>query len=381
MKKYLLSAGFLLLASIFFSCDDSGIPAGTTPDPDGPAGQSRPAATARVETREVTHLYEAPGTIRPLTESVVESQTSAKIIKVLAVPGAAVKSGQTLIELDARRLQTQVRQAKEGLSIAKKELVQAEKSKDEARAGLDQAESEYQRTAKLFKSAIVSSQKLDQDKSLFLQAKARLEKTVQAVQAANAAIRQAQEVVKEARIALSYSKITSPADGVVAKRMADPGDLAVPGKPLMILQTSGALRLEANVREGLINRVVKGGEYPVRIETLGVSVPAVVQEILPYADPDTRTFMVKASLPATKGVYPGMFGRLQIPVETETTLVIPKEAVIRIGQLELVRVKSQEESKGKSNDQWQQIYIKTGKVFGDKIEVLSGLLENELIGY
>ena len=60
-----------------------------------------------------------------------------------------------------------------------------------------------------------------------------------------------------------------------------------------------------------------------------------------------------------------MFGRLLIPVETDKTLLIPKYAVIHVGQLELVNVQN--------NKIWQRVYIKTGRIFGEKIEVLSGL--------
>jgi len=97
------------------------------------------------------------------------------------------------------------------------------------------------------------------------------------------------------------------------ERMIDPGDLAIPGKPLLMIQTSGALRLEANVREGLISRIVLGNDYQIRIETIGKTVVSKIDEIVPYADPATRTFLIKASLPETPGIYPGMFGRLLIP--------------------------------------------------------------------
>lgn len=372
MKKpfFFLLLSFLILA--FLGCDNNKIQPGFSTNKTS-MSQAVPEHLARVESLKITHMYEAAGTIRPLTESIIESQASAKVIEVFCVPGALVKKGQLLIQLDSRRLETRFKQAKEGLSIAKKQLVQTDKLINEAKANLDQAQLTYNRTKKLFDSAIVSSHNLEQDKSDFLQANARFENAEQAKQAANAVVRQAKEFVKEAQIALGYAKITSPANGVVAKKMIDPGDLAVPGKPLLIIQTSGALRLEANVREGLINRVSKGQEYLVRIETINKTIPSQIQEIHPYADPATRTFLVKASLPDTPGLYPGMFGRLLIPVEQEKTLLIPKKAVTRIGQLELVKIKNQ--------DHWQLVYIKTGKVFDEKIEVLSGLLENETIGY
>jgi HlyD family secretion protein len=326
-----------------------------------------------VETRRVVPVYEAPGTIRPLTESIIESQASAKITNVFCAPGTRVKKDQVLIELDARSLEARLKQAKEGSSIAKKQVVKAQKSINAASARLNQTQSAYARSKKLFDSAIISSQQLEQDQSAYLQAKADLEKTQQTEEAALAGVRQAQEVVKEATIAVEYAKITSPADGIVVQKMADPGDLAVPGKPLLIIQTSGALRLEAHVREGLINRIEKNNTYDIRIETIQKTVESVVQEIVPYADPNTRTFLIKATLPDVDGLFPGMFGRLLIPLDPQDTILIPKQAVIQIGQLELVKIKK--------NDQWQSVYIKTGKIFDDQIEVLSGLSGSETIGY
>lgn len=371
MKKTLAKILLITSLPVLFACGNDTIAPGTT-DSNGNSEKS-PQHTALVEQADISRVYEAVGTIRPLTESVIESQVSAQILSVFFTPGKAVKKGDVLIELDARRLKTQSKQTRERLSVAGKQLAQARKGEDEARAGLDQAKAAHERTKKLFDSGIVASQKLEIDRSAFLQAKARLEKAQEAVLAAKSAVRQVQEVVKEASIALGYSKITSPDDGVVTERMADPGDLAVPGKPLLVIQTSGSLRLEAHVREGLIHRVKKGPPYEVDIRTLEKKVTSYIEEIVPYADPATRTFLVKASLPNTPGIYPGMFGRLLIPVEKETTLFVPKHAVRRVGQLEMIWVRH--------NNAWQSIYIKTGKAFGDKIEVLAGLSPNETIGY
>ena len=370
MKKFLLLSVFFF---IFFSCDSNRVEPGFSKRAVESVKEDRPERKVPVETRTILLTHEAVGTIRPLTESVIESQTSATVRQVLCVPGAAVKKGEILVKLDDRRLKTRLNQAEEGVSIARKQLTQSEKSVDESKAGLDQAQSDFNRTKKLFDSGIVSSQQLERDQSAYRQSRARLEKSGQVKQAAMAAVRRAEEVVKEARISLGFADITSPADGVVARRMIDPGDLAVPGKPLLIIQTSGALRLEANVREGLIHRISKGETYRVKIETLNKTFPSVIEEILPYADPDTRTFLVKASLPMTDGIYPGMFGRLIIPVQPEQTFLIPRQAITRVGQLEMVKVKDK--------DQWRLVYIKTGKIFDEKIEILSGLSGNDTIGY
>jgi len=295
------------------------------------------------------------------------------VLKVNVVPSARVTPGQVLVTLDNRQLSARFEQAKEGLAYAKRSLNQARKARDEAQAFRDQAHAAYLRTKTLFDKEVVASQKLEIDRAGYLQAKARLERVKEGIGAAETNIRQAREVVKEAKIAMDYAGIRSPAAGVVVERLIDPGDQAVPGKPLLVIQTSGALRLEARVREGLIQKIIQGRSYDVQVQTLGQTLKATIEEIVPYADPETRTFLVKAALPDTPGVYPGMFGRLLIPSKEEATLLIPEAAVTRVGQLEMVNVQAEQN--------FQSVYVKTGRRFNDKIEILSGLNDNDTIGY
>ncbi len=369
MKKFIFS---ILLSVLIFSCDADTIPPGNTKN-----STSAPPLflnTVEVQKKQITRTHAAVGTIRPLTETRIESQVSGQVLKVTVVPGARVAPRQVLAVLDSRQLVARMDQAKEGLAYAKNALNQAKKARDEARAGMDQSQAAYLRTKTLFDKEVVPSQQLEIDQAGYLQAKARFERSKEGVRAAQTGIRQAQEVINEAQISLGYASIVSPAAGVVVERLMDPGDQAVPGKPLLIIQTSGSLRLEAHIREGLIQKVIQGKTYGVEIQTLGHIVDATIEEIAPYADPETRTFLVKAALPNTPGIYPGMFGRLLIPVKQEDALLIPEAAITRVGQLEMVNVQSQE-------NQYTSVYIKTGKQFGPKIEVLSGLNGTETLGY
>lgn len=330
--------------------------------------------TAEVKKKRVTQFHTAVGTIRPLTESSIEPRVRGQVVKINVAPGDAVAKGDVLVVLDAQELVSRLSQAREGKSYADNRLSESLKGVDEAQAGLEQARAAYDRTRTLFEKGIVPSQRLEIDKAAFLTAKARVERAKQAVAAARASVRQAHEVAEEARISKDYTRITAPEDGVVVRRLADPGDLAVPGKPLLEIQTSGSLRLEAHVREGLIRHIVKDKSYEVEIKTADKTVSAVVREIVPYADPDTRTFLVKANLPLTPGVYPGMFGRLRIPVGEQSLLMIPEHAVIRVGQLEMAMVQNKTQG-------FDRVFIKTGHVFGPDIQVLSGLNETDILGW
>ncbi len=323
---------------------------------------------------KIIQTYEAVGTVRPLTESKVEAQINAQILKVMVTPGKKVEKGDVLIQLDARNEQTQVKKAREGFAFAKNNLKQAVKSEDGAKADMNQAKLKFDRTTKLFKSGVVSSQKLEIDRARYLKAKAMLEHANETIHAAKTRIRQSEQIIKETQIILGYSVIKAPAAGVIIDRLADPGDLAVPGKTLLVLQTSGSLRLEASVREGMISKIHQGETYDVNIETINKIIPSVIEEIVPYADPSTRTFLVKATLPMVPGLYPGMFGRLLIPVKEQQVVLIPRQAIKNIGQLEIVYIKDKQ-------GHWKSVYIKTGRQFKNKIEVLSGLTGSETLGY
>ena len=83
-----------------------------------------------------------------------------------------------------------------------------------------------------------------------------------------------------------------------------------------------------------------GDTISVTIDTLATTVTADVEEIILYADPQTRTFLVKALLPEIDGLFPGMFGKLLIPVRQRQAVLIPDAAVRREGQLEMLYVKT-----------------------------------------
>jgi RND family efflux transporter MFP subunit len=372
VMKYVALTLCFLTGLLIASCQNDTISPGFTQDTTQPANRFN--HTADVSLRQISRTHEAVGTIRPLTESVIESRISSQVMEVLVSPGDRVVKDQPLVALDDRQVTARVNQATEERTLAENRLTQAQKGVDEASAGLEQAKAAFERSQILFEKHIVPSQKLEADKAGFLTARARLEKMQSAVTAARTDIRRAEQVVAEAQISLAYTKILAPETGIVVQRLVDPGDQAIPGRALLKIQTSGFLQLEAHVREGLIHHIVKDKAFDVKIQTLNRTVSAVIREITPYADPDTRTFQVKASLSEDPGIYPGMFGRLIIPVGQETVPVIPEQAVIRVGQLEMVHVKT-------ADDRFRSVYVKTGKSLGNEVEVLAGLDGTETLGW
>jgi multidrug efflux pump subunit AcrA (membrane-fusion protein) len=110
----------------------------------------------------------------------------------------------------------------------------------------------------------------------------------------------------------------------------------------------------------------------VRIDAIGQTLPGTVREIVPQADPRTRTLLVKIASPPQPGLVSGQFGKLAVPTGTYQAMVIPARAVRQVGQLHLVDV---------VDDQGvpRRRFVTLGRPHDDLVEVLSGLKPAEQI--
>lgn len=293
---------------------------------------SLPVATVRaqtIESKKRIATEEVVGTVRAKLRSVIEAKVSGKLEQLLVVPGQQVKAGALLAVVDAREVQARY---------------------DQAVALRQQAEADLKRLTTLFEQKILSQSEFDS-------AQARARVTIASV--------------VEAETMLSYTKVTAPFEGVITRKHADVGDLASPGKPLLEMEDSRTLRLEADVPEAVVGKLVLGDKLPVRIAALEMELTGVISEIAPAADPNSRTFLVKLDLPGTTGLRAGQFGRVAMPVGETSALRVPVSAVIQRGQMELVFIVSD----GKA----QLRLVKTGKRISNELELVSGVNAGEKV--
>jgi RND family efflux transporter MFP subunit len=194
----------------------------------------------------------------------------------------------------------------------------------------------------------------------------------QEVRGAQAQIGQAEAMLKIARVNRDYATINAPFDGIVTRRLADPGAMAGPGAPLLIVQ-GGAIRLEAVVPESALRAVRKGDTIPVTLDALaGQTLGGRVAEISPQGDPASHTFLVKIDLPRTANVKAGMFGRARIAVGFENRLMVPASAVWEREGLRYVYVVDRENVA-------RLRMITVGEGEGENLPVLSGLSRGERV--
>jgi RND family efflux transporter MFP subunit len=189
---------------------------------------------------------------------------------------------------------------------------------------------------------------------------------------AQAQIRQSEAGLELARTARDFSLVTAPFEGIVAKRLVDPGAMAAPGS-LLVVVYGGALRLEAVVPESALEYVHIGDAISVRFDALrGRATAGRIAEIGPKGDAASHTFIVKIGLPNANRAAPGMFGRARITIGMERRLLVPASAVSDREGLHYVFVVDEK--------QFARLRMVTvGDVAGGRVPVLSGLSAGEQI--
>lgn len=338
-----------------------------------PQGEPAPARTDVAVRADVDVFENAVGTVRSRSVVAISAQVSAQVLDVALRPGAPVKVGTPLVSLDDRELEARKAQALQAVEGAVAAGQRAAQAKAQAEARLHQATLRHQRMQALVQSRTVTPELAEAAEADWLSAKAAVADGDAAVAAAEAQRLAAAQVVAAAEVALGHAKIASPVAGVVSERNVEPGDLAWPGRTLLVVLDPDALRLEARVREALIATVAKDQRYVVTVPGAGVTTEGVVAELVPSADPSSRTFTVRLDLQAAPGLHPGMFGRMRLRAGRRSAVSVPRDAVVRVGQLETVVVRD--------GDGWTRRIVTTGGDLADgRLEVLSGLAGGETVG-
>ena len=340
-------------------------------------------ATATIASSPQTR--EAVGTVRSATTSAIQSKVVGHVIAIHVKAGDLVEVNSVLAELDSRDAAAQVKSAESALRVAERSLDEAaqaiaaaQSAAQSAEAQRDLAKATFDRQSKLLAEKAISKQVFDEAEAATKSAdavarmRAELVSGVLAKQEqAAAAVEQARAALDTATVTLSYTRVTAPITGIVASKSVDVGDLASPGMTLFILEDQQAYRLEASVDESAVSAVRINDIVPVSIEGLGESfIDGTVTEIVPAADSSSRTSMVKISLAANDRLRSGQFGRARFPSGDSAGLTVPRTALVLRGQLEGVFALD-------SDNIASLRLIKTGKVVGDTIEVLSGLREGD----
>lgn len=326
MKKHLIFGILILLLAAWLTACGEKIQPGTTEKGAGPTVKAQ-VTTARVTEQPV--YYEAVGTVTARTASTVASKLMGVVRAVHVQEGDMVGKGDLLVTIDQRQVRAQLEQAQANAKVAAKE---------------------YRRYQQLLKEQSASQQEFDR---------------------AEARYREAQAAVDAARVSQKDALVRAPYDGRVVAKMINPGDLASPGTPFVTIEQEGLFCTDLVLPERYIQSIHLDLEVKVIVPAMNnEEFSGEVGRIVPSADARSRSFQVKVRMPEGPDFKSGMFARVFIPVGGTGMLLIPQSAVVAQGQLNGVFVVDD-----------QQIahfrLVRTGKNYGDQVEVLSGLQDGQ----
>jgi RND family efflux transporter MFP subunit len=336
-----------LLFFSFLTCRQQEGEQGTTEEKFGAA----PVKVFRVQEQKISEKLFYTGVIEAWNKINVTPDIGGKIAKIYVEEGDVVQKGQLLAELDTRAVRLQLEQAQAALAVAE--------------ANYNDAQKNMERMERLKKEDAASDQQYE---------KVRL-----AYDAADAQLKQARAAVNLARYNLDVSLMKAPFGGVVASKNAEVGEVInpmmggfSPTSGVLTLMDFSQVKIEIDVTQKDVARIHKGQSAQLRVTALPDRIfQGQVSIVNITADPVSKKFKVEITVNNPDlSLRPNTFGEISLEVSThENALVIPQKAVLE--NKYVFRVKN--------NNTVERVEISLGLQNSDRIEVINGLKEGDLV--
>lgn len=316
--------------------------------PHEPAGESKTRAVdAQAVTLSLTVMPEldmTPGSVVSEQQVQVASRLMGYIRDIAVNEGDVVKAGQLLFTIDPSDIEGQVAQARAG-------TVQAE-------AALADAKSDFDRFSNLYKEESVPKLQYD---------KIKLQYSIAQSQA-----RAAHAGLETAEAQLRYAAVRAPIDGVVTQKMASSGDLATPGRPVLVLENPDKLTVQTAVSDETYSHLKLGSSEELEIAGHALPLEGKIVRLVPATDAMSHTHLVKLALQDTAGLTSGAFARVKFSVGTRQGISVPKSALMqRAGIAGVFVIDAQGIARYRM--------VRAGNDSGGEVEIVAGLSPGERV--
>ncbi|HEX2667117.1 MAG TPA: efflux RND transporter periplasmic adaptor subunit [Gammaproteobacteria bacterium] len=292
------------------------------------AAPAVPAEVITVAAEPATVYATVPGTVVSKRHAEIASRLTGYVQDVKVQAGDRVTAGQPLLAIDSSEVTGQLQQAQ---------------------AVFDEADLNYQRATNLYSKGVATRVQMDDATRQYSTAKAALQ---------------------IAQAAVGYADVRAPFTGVVVEKLADPGDLATPGKPLLVLEDEHALEVQSYVPDELYAALKVGEDIPYATES--GSYQGRLQSKVQAADAQTHTHLIRIEVSAGSGLMSGRYVRVSIPTGSAQVVRIPASALAeRAGILGVFVV----DADGQAHFR----LVRTGERRDRQVEVQSGLAAGERV--
>lgn len=332
--------------------------------PGGGGGGPRMPLTVEMDTvkrGDLAARLTVVGNLIGLQTVEVAPKTGGRLTSVSVQLGDPVRRGQVIAKVEDREIREQVNQAEASLEVSKATIRQRE-------ADLKVAELNFDRSKNLFERQLLAKQSLDDAESKYLASEAQIDLS-------KAQLNQTDARLRELRINLQNTTVTSPVDGFVGKRHVDPGAMVSQNQPIASVVEISRLKLIVNVVEKDLRLVDTGDTGEVEVDAYpGEKFRGRIARVAPVLDPATRTASMEIEIQNSDNrLKPGMYARVSLVVEERKgTLVAPKSAVIDFESKRGVWVPNDEKRA-------RFVPVQLGIEDHERVEITSGLKEGDRI--
>lgn len=359
-------------------------------------------ASEKVTVGDMPAVIEAPATISADMNHTakVGSKVKGRALKVWVNPGNYVKAGQPLAlvsssevgEARSNLLQVKARMEFSQANLDRQKKQEARVEILQAKSRMELAEKALERQRRLYENKISAKKEVESAEAEYERAKAEYEyvknisyqREVQAREAEYASAKADYEKARQTLLVLgvkpdelfdqdtSHYEIYSPLSGTVVERKVNVGELVDENTDLFTIMDLSRLWLFADIYENLLPQVKSGQEVKLRVLPYpDRSFKGRVSYISPVIDPHTRTIRVRAEIENKSLLLkPEMFGEAQIVTGVKKMVIsVPEKAVLNEEGEKAVFVKV--------GDGFEKRMIEVGTKFEGRVEVVSGLGEEE----
>lgn len=309
-------------------------------------GRTVAADVQTVEPAPLGVRVEAPGLVVSEDQVQVASRLMGYIREIKVEEGQAVKAGQLLFVVDPTDIQGQVSQARAGLA--------------QAEAALADAKLDYERFGALYKEEAIPKVQWD---------KIRLQYQVAEQQAAAA-----RAGLGLASNQMRYASVVAPINGVVTQKMAHAGDLAAPGRPVLVIEGLKKLQVRTQVSSDVYAHIQTGDKVSIARDgdAAQPQIEGTIAQVVPAADPASHSHLVKIDLPKDSGLASGNFVRVGFAVGEREGIRVPAAALAeRAGITGVFVVDAQGIARYRM--------VRTGATEQDMVEIQSGLTAGDKV--
>jgi RND family efflux transporter MFP subunit len=284
----------------------------------------------------------------------VVPRAAGRLESIAVKLGDRVSRGQVIAKVEDREIREQVNQSEANIEVNRATVNSRENDLKVAKNALERAQTSFERQ-------ILSRQALED-------AEARYNSAVSQVTVAKAQLASTQARLDELKVNLGNTQLVAPMDGVVSRRLLDPGGVAGGNTVVLSIVNIGTVRLVANLVEKDFRRVQPGAEAIVEVDAFpGEQFTGQVSRVAPVFDPATRTATMEIEVPNPGyRLKPGMYARVRLTAEKRAnSLTVPRDAVVDVDGKHGLFVVDGDTARFRA--------LRTGISDGERVEVLDNL--------